>query len=357
MFEAEAALRDARRKMGQRKAIELVADINAYTARRTPRQPASLRKKPDLKGQRCLFDLNEHFVELSNPGEEDRSLMLVLNGAIVVATLVFAFVLAWALVQVPLFSRDGLRLVGIGTCVGLLPLGYFTFGWSSLVAPTFFTVLGARYRFNRSTRKVYVLRPARYGGNVVLDWDRVEAHVRWCAPRGMTHRELRDPVARETRQTVGRGPLEVRGLVLYWPPLDPQDPQRQGEEALWVGPNGAGRGLWEFLRAFMEEGLDKVPQPQASEWRRKGFQTPEQYLAESVLVEPESAMRRRSRQPQRPAHVWMSDRVAALKAHLHCLAQRFCSWPTFPAEWNSDSGMRRREDGIGPEEPLRWEAR
>ena len=39
------------------------------------------------------------------------------------------------------------------------------------------------------------------------------------------------------------------------------------------------------------------------------------------------------------------------------MAQWLCWWPTFPEEWNSDCGQKRRERGIGPEEPLRWEAR
>jgi len=42
---------------------------------------------------------------------------------------------------------------------------------------------------------------------------------------------------------------------------------------------------------------------------------------------------------------------------LHSLAERLCYWPTFLEEWNSDCGQKRREDGIGPEEPLRWAAR
>lgn len=39
---------------------------------------------------------------------------------------------------------------------------------------------------------------------------------------------------------------------------------------------------------------------------------------------------------------------------LHSIAERLCYWPKFPEEWNSDCGQRRRESGIGPEEPLRW---
>jgi hypothetical protein len=46
-----------------------------------------------------------------------------------------------------------------------------------------------------------------------------------------------------------------------------------------------------------------------------------------------------------------------LWAPLHSLAERLCYWPTFPEEWNSDCGQKRRESGIGPEEPLRWPCR
>ena len=39
------------------------------------------------------------------------------------------------------------------------------------------------------------------------------------------------------------------------------------------------------------------------------------------------------------------------------MAQWLCWWPTFPEEWNSDCGQKRRENGIGPEEPLRWKVK
>ena len=49
--------------------------------------------------------------------------------------------------------------------------------------------------------------------------------------------------------------------------------------------------------------------------------------------------------------------ISFLWTPLRSLAERLCSWPTFPEEWNSDCGQKRRESGLGPEEPLRWEAK
>ena len=209
MFFSENSFRQEQRRDGTEKALAYYADINSSTRLHEiqegvrPRQenePKLKRKEkleqqklahPRLYGMRTLFDFNEHFVELSNAGEEKRSLGLML------------FILCFSIIALPLYSfldqvmGHGPRstswfialAIGGAMCVTVLVLCYF-FAWPYLLAPAFFTSLRARYRFNRTTRKVYALRPKKYGGNVVLDWDRVQAHVRWAPPKSWTAEQL-----------------------------------------------------------------------------------------------------------------------------------------------------------------------
>ena len=347
MFDAEAGLLAYQKKEGRRRAIELVADINRWTTLYGSKDLPTEKAQSSLGLDRVLFDYNEHFIEMSNMGEEDRSMMFML---LVLMMLVMPALPVYAVIG-DLFSSEfgGASWVMVAVLIGIFFL--IRALWPQGFAPNFFTALRARYRFNRTTGKVYVLRPARYGGNVVLDWSRVKAHVNWCAPREMTWQDLDYPSARKARQDDGGGPMMMRGLVLYWPPLDSDDPERKGEEVLWVGPRAAGEGLWQYNRTFMEEGIDAVPEPKHYNWLRKGFQTPGQHLEETQLG-PSRALEEVTGESRA-----MTTAVAVSAAPwtpLHSLAERLCYWPTFPEEWNSDCGQKRREDGLGPEEPLRW---
>ncbi len=354
MFDCEAAFHQHRKRRGQREAVEYLADINRYTTLHSPKERSKDKSvNPGLDWARTLFDYNEHFIELSNMGEEDRSLefLLAVLGILIVAVSFLPLVLDLA--GGKSLWRDGYV---VGTSTVALPLGALIFGgifWPQTIAPTYFTNLRARYRFNRSTRKVYVLRPARYGGNVVLDWDRVKAHPAWCAPREMTPDQIDDKFARQRRQETAGGQFGMRGLVLYWPPLDPDDRQCKGEDVLWVGPKLAGENLWQYIRTFMEEGVNGVPAPTEYEWLRKGFHSPSQHLEETELS-ASRVLDRIGGRGENSAQTQLTFLMTFLWAPLHCLAERLCTWPRFPEEWNSDCGQMRREDGIGPEEPLRW---
>ncbi|PZQ71728.1 MAG: hypothetical protein DI563_17155 [Variovorax paradoxus] len=228
--------------------------------------------------------------------------------------------------------------------------------WYLLLRANFLTALTARYRFNRTTGKVYVLRPRQFGGNAVLDWHRVRAHPNWCAPPDLKPGWQHDEALRNKRRGLGGGYMMRRGLVLYWPPFDESDPQRKGEDILWVGQWLAGRELWEYIRLFMERGMDAVPKPESDEYRRKGRLSMCQHLWEEQLDSTVREARLKGNPDPRGA-VTLGDYVREVPfLPLNTLAQWLCWWPTFPKEWNSDCGQRRRESGIGPEEPLRWAA-
>ncbi|MHA6826238.1 MFS transporter [Ralstonia pseudosolanacearum] len=350
MFDCEAAFLQHGKKHGKRRAVEYIADINRYTILHLPYEAEGTGLvKPSLLWARSLFDRNENFIELSNMGEEDRSLEFLMGLFLVLVPFLPIVVLFFIASN----STDWLTDLFICGGMSVVTIVVVSLFWPSTITPNFGTYLRARYRFNRTTRKVYVLRPNRYGGNVILDWDRVKAHVTWCAPREMTPDQIDDKFARQLRQQRGGGPFGMRGLVLYWPPLDPNDPERKGEDVLWVGPKLAGEGLWQYIRTFMEEGMDKVPAPNEYEWLRKGFHTPSQHLEETELS-ASRVLDDIGGRGKNSARTQLTFLMTFLWAPLHCLAERLCTWPTFPEEWNSDCGQKRREDGIGPEEPLRW---
>src|SRR6478752_7291460 len=101
MFDCEAGFVQHRKRHGQREAVELIADINPYVTLHSPRDKPNKRGvQPCLDWQRCLFDLNEHFIEVSNMGEGDRSLMFMLaclfSGLLVYALFAAGFIASGA---------------------------------------------------------------------------------------------------------------------------------------------------------------------------------------------------------------------------------------------------------------------
>ena len=93
----------------------------------------------------------------------------------------------------------------------MLLLGY---GWFEGMGmrTAFFTYARGRIRFNRKTRKVYVLRPNYCGGNKVFEWERLVSLFR------------RAPEDHPMAQKINGA------LVLYHPPFQEDDPQGTGED-------------------------------------------------------------------------------------------------------------------------------
>ena len=367
MFQSELSYQNERRSAGATQALTYHADINEDTQLHGPKEGATSRAENDPKltrkeklkqqeiaqpnfyGARVLFDFNEHFIELSNGHEEKRSLALIV---LALLSLVMGFLLSVSVRLIFSSAPAWVLAAMFSMFLAVFALFYFLF-WNHFLTSTFFTSLRARYRFNRTTGKVYALRPKKFGGNVVLDWSRVQAHVNWRPPKSWTAEQLAtSEVARKQRaQSDGSDSC----LVLYWPPLDAKDPKRNGEDVLWVGPSGSGEPLWQYIRTFMEEGMHAVPQPSERNWLRKGFSGPGEHLEETVMHG--SHQRDDLMGGGTSGATFGNYATNFLWAPLHSLAERLCYWPTFPQEWSSDCGQQRREDGLGPEEPLRWSAK
>lgn len=372
MFIFEAAFQNEKRSRGIHSALKYHADVAGETRLYGPKEGATRREegsrkptrkeraeheafaRPSFSSMRAVFDFNEHFIELSNSGGMARSLALMLFVAAIVPGVYLIYSLVGDALGILLgalqLTRD--RLIGMGIGFGFLifSLTVFYFLWGSIFAPAFLTSLRARYRFNRTKRTVYVLRPKRYGGNAVLDWDRVQAHANWAPPSSWTPSQIaNDPAAREARSLKGR---QTRYLLLYWPPLDANDPERKGEDIIWVGDEGAGESLWQYIRTYMEGGMNSVPWPGADHWLRKGFSGASEHLEETVMHRSHANDDLAGGGTSTGTYV---NHAANMPwAPLNSLAERLCYWPTFPEEWDSDCGQKRRESGIGPEEPMRW---
>ncbi|EJL67855.1 hypothetical protein AB4142_20530 [Variovorax sp. 2RAF20] len=373
MFTFEIAFHLYRRKHGIVKALADYADLQDAPMRHALK-PTSSEPVILWPPEPTVFDFNEHFLELSNlrSGEAPRWIALVMRALFAPFCLIMGVGALWFLWNIVFVGDSRMpfpptSFAELGLLLGVLALAIFSVPMTVMLwrefAGQIFTARCARYRFNRTTGKVYVLRPDRWGGNAMLDWSRAQAHVHWAPPiesaqnrhhaasvdettqelhkqlnasrhfgwevdgslayfglldlimgLGVPRYDLSDEARRKRRSASSNG-----CLLLYWPPLNTADPQRRGEDLIWVGPSNSGERFWRYLQTFMQRGMDAVPAPEVpNAWICKG------------------------RDP---------DRV------LNWLAECLCYWPVFPSEWKSDSGQARRESGIGPEQPLRWRAK
>ncbi|WP_284337744.1 hypothetical protein [Comamonas sp. NoAH] len=283
--------------------------------------------------EREVFAKNENYLELSNPGWNKQWVagITVSFGVIPFLLVIWCwycfgvhpllfneFILfiptmrgnyvpdAWPVLLVGWLIIFPLALASAAMIYGMLyPMGWHT---------CFFTYLRGRIRFNRQTRKVYVLRPANCGGNQVYKWERLLA--------------LHD--------SDGDNPsLEVKPLALYHPPFDPDDPQAKGEDCIYVGSaNGSQEAahLWEYIRQYMEVGpsVDRIPKDAPAHYKGIARYLHPDYF--TYCGKPSAAQLR------------LELGLDLVNTFFHLISQMTCSWPRFPKEWESDSGLGEPED-------------
>ncbi|WP_312434470.1 DUF6708 domain-containing protein [Achromobacter sp.] len=148
--------------------------------------------------------------------------------------------------DVPLVAKDYFFLP-LFPLLLLLILGVFakyTFKYLRLES---FTARRIVVRFNRATRKVYLLRPKHLGGIRIMDWNKTEVLI----DKSMSELE-------------GTGGF----VVLVWDRGDGVDLQgtpTDNLEVTFVGkPTRSASELlafWEYIRRYMEGGPDAVPAP------------------------------------------------------------------------------------------------
>ena len=330
MFNAEMGYARQQRQSAQEGHKELnLAGQRAWTV-----DEPSDAEGIDLPG-RCVFAQNEAYLELCNPGWDVQwrtvlgTLIVVPFGSFViwgwygfaVHPLLFdAFIMVW---QINAYEHDGdglfiwfgwLLMFPLALGVAFLWYGWF-FGMGA--RSNFFTYARGRVRFNRLTRKVYVLRPGYCGGNRVFDWDRLVA-LPSRVPDG-------HPMASEI----------IGSLALYQAPLKPDG---SDEDAIYVGPSLTlnprvqALRLWEYIRRYMQEGptVDHIPPNVPKDYDKVPRHVPHVYGTFCGL--PSMAQYELEQGPD------------VMRALLHRASQMTCSWARFPAEWHSDSGLGEPED-------------
>jgi len=227
----------ARRTAGETASTELVNRVSQASA--TPNA-----------GNSC-YVFNDKFLEFRTPFDEMR-------GGITLATCCLLGPLVYGMEPFPAMIQE--MLSGInesGNEMDLQSYGAYTwvivllssllvaavhFGWRHLRLEAF-VQRRLLVRFNRKTRKVYLHRPAYAGGVLELPWDNV----------------VPDGVCPGSDEASGIG----ASLMLLWNP--PHSPRGEIEMAL-VGrmarSNSEITNLWEFIRRYMEEGPEGLPEPQ-----------------------------------------------------------------------------------------------
>lgn len=280
---------------------------------------------------RCAFAQNNTYLELCNPGWERQR--LVVFGLLLVAPMALLIIWGWygfaihpiLFNQVIMFwhvaDRDPAdwSLLWFGWLL-LFPLAaasafmLFAAFYYMGARSSFFTYARGRIRFNRLTRKVYVLRPGYCGGNQIFEWDRLRALCDIAGDR--------------------RG--GISSLALYHPPFDTSDAKATGEDCIFVGPARTAAShaplLWEYIRLYMQEGpvTGNIPPNAPSNYKKVPLYLPQEYS--TYCGKPSRAQYRLEQRPR------------FLETTMHMISQITCSWPAFPKEWQSDSGVGEPED-------------
>lgn len=201
-----------------------------------------------------LYAYNDTYIDVRTPHDEKRGLITLFLGVGGAAWL-SACLYAVSLPARTLFSEDTsdldfgfyfFCLTAVTITLGSYYLYFkYLFRYLRLEALTTRRLI---VRFNRLTRKVYLLRPKNIGGVVALDWDRTEAAV---------DRSMRNDV------------LPGGGfLMLAWGEgavCDADGKPKDDYDIAFVGRaarNGAELlAFWEYIRRYMEVGPQAAPPP------------------------------------------------------------------------------------------------
>ncbi|AXM98843.1 DUF6708 domain-containing protein [Pseudomonas plecoglossicida] len=203
-----------------------------------------------------LYSYSEQYIDLRTPSDEKRGVITFFAGCIygmIIHTL--ALTLSVSIPDLTSgYRNDGellkssdyffLILFPILLIVLLAVFLKYTFRFFRLESLTARRII---VRFNRVTRKVYLLRPKHLGGILIMDWDKTEI--------------LLDKKMSELEGTGGF-------LILVWDRGDGVDLQgtpTDNLEVTFVGkPTRNASELlafWEYIRRYMEDGPAAAPAP------------------------------------------------------------------------------------------------
>jgi hypothetical protein len=284
---------------------------------------------------RSVYAQNDAYLEVCNPGLERNWLATwVFILAIAVG---YFFIYTWFGVTIRPFFTGTMSMFWHD--VGEPNVFTHLFGWVLLfpialiggwliyavhfyeaLTTVFFAYPRGRIRFNRITRKVYVLRPKSCGGNVVFDWPALQA-ILDVTPYSLALVRSLPPLG------------QPKALVLY----RAGENDASGDDAIFVGSNVeyvadlTGR-IWEYIRCYMETGptADAMPPNASLAYSCVPRHPPQDYFTFCGLLS--STQYRLERKPRFYEYPFFQ------------LSQLTCRWPRFPKEWARDGGVGEPED-------------
>nr|WP_238531994.1 DUF6708 domain-containing protein [Achromobacter arsenitoxydans] len=202
-----------------------------------------------------LYSYNDTYIDVRTPNDEKRGVITIFAGSIY-SMMIYAFVMTSAIAVEsfvsgywagePVSGSDYLFLsfFPLAFLVVLWILLKYTFRFFRLESLTARRII---VRFNRITRKVYLLRPKHLGGIRIMDWDKTEV--------------LLDKSMSEVEGTGGF-------IILGWDRgdgVDLQGTRTDNFEVTFVGkPTRNASELlafWEYIRRYMEDGPAAAPAP------------------------------------------------------------------------------------------------
>ena len=200
---------------------------------------------------------NEKYIDLRTPGDEKRGVITIFLGWI------YWFII-YMFIQTTIISLEHILtgqeyentelknidylILGLFPLLWLITLGVFLKYTFRLFRLESFTARRIIIRFNRITRKVYLLRPKHLGGIRIMDWDKTEILI----DKNMSELE-------------GTGGF----VILVWDRGDGVDLEgapTDNIEVTFIGkPTRNASELlafWEYIRRYMEDGPTAAPAPE-----------------------------------------------------------------------------------------------
>ena len=203
-----------------------------------------------------LYEYNQTYIDVRTPNDEKRGALTLAAGSAGILLISMFAVIAMSLLETIIethassfpWSAYIFSFVALPVSGASLYL-YFKYAFPHLRLEAF-TARRLIVRFNRITRKVYLLRPKHLGGVVALDWDKADA----CLDPTISEAECIGGFVLLGWEKESHGVFDAEGQ-----PKDDFEitfvgkPTRNASELL---------AFWEYIRRYMEYGPDAAPRPQ-----------------------------------------------------------------------------------------------
>ncbi|EEG07477.1 DUF6708 domain-containing protein [Pseudogulbenkiania ferrooxidans] len=206
----------------------------------------------------AIYCKTGNYLDVCTYNDDKRGLLTLVFGALLYGMVPFSIttaVISYNIVVSP--EEGGLEpislLAGLVSWVMIFAVAYAFYRYLARIwRLEAFTMRRLVVRFNRETRQMYFLRPTFLGGVTAYNWDEIDAAL----PKDMLNHE-------------GVGGMLVIGAITR----DGVNPHSQiTADGAFVG--NACRdyqhllSFWEYIRRFMEDGPDAVPEPRRrrSKW-------------------------------------------------------------------------------------------